>query len=838
MRRPDQTLRRYFAGLLRGGESRSRVTRRAGRRATADRYAERLWTLGLTTAVARPSAWGKIDALTEATVWIQDLRAAERGYPGGRPHHLSTVRVLHGNTVVRTNLPSFFRTRDALAASRPAADGSVTLVLSGPSDDRAAPLPEWWRTALEDLGIDLAAVARQAPDRLLPFGSGIETCEIDPDILRSFKKSLRSAFDAVVESIEGNQFTLWLRPGGRTYPVAPGYRVPYTVGYCLPHRLRHYYLARTADPLDPRQLGETPGVGLEVLVEPHAGTVARTLSHVFTESRLSGFVAHHRACAERLAEVLPDNCAHVESIEKRIWNATEPHAFMMPLVNYGSEPHHTPRVVAHWYVPVSNLDPPTLYRLAALRQRANRAFFDTLYGLYCDAAARELTRWLLEPAAPPGSLNARLKSLSALYSVHVEIEAGVLDPAGGAEGIHAHFRTLDDHGFGDTAGLPWGQTLKVLWLKGMKALESVSIAWRPGGDALTARAKFDVLLRVYDNLRQEAQKRHDARYYLGVFRDMANAAGRIRQLIDEAGQHMGHRDNHAHLKAMDPLWYNDDYAVTCEYRGSRRQIDPDGPWFVPAHDCCFTKEAQGMEIGDCGSEGDECAAEHWRRLYYVFQGPADGVSPAGRGSPEQATGIPERSARGTPAAVRFTDFIERYGGRCGTNLWEWLKSSCAYGDDAPTVPAIVTILFMDEAEAVEMSARLVARFDRHERAGLRGLAPGWQKSLRGIADIARERSRTITLDVDDDCILRFLVRGRGIPRMVAAFRDKMASGVRAGTGMRQLADVLMAEDAAELTGFSMNGVRIDHDPGEPRELAVTWLPGGGEPADRPQPAAG
>ena len=838
MRRPDQTLRRYFAGLLRGGESRGKDTRRAGRRGDADRYAERLWTLGLTTAVARPSAWGKIDALTEATVWIQDLRAAERGHPGGRPHHLSTVRVLHGNTVVRTNLPSFFRTRDALAASRPAADGSVTLVLSGPSDDRAAPLPEWWRTALEDLGIDLAAVARQAPDRLLPFGSGIETCEIDPDILRSFKKSLRSAFDAVVESIEGNQFTLWLRPGGRTYPVAPGYRVPYTVGYCLPHRLRHYYLARTADPLDPRQLGETPGVGLEVLVEPHAGTVARTLSHVFTESRLSGFVAHHRACAERLAEVLPDNCAHVESIEKRIWNATEPHAFMMPLVNYGSEPHHAPRVVAHWYVPVSDLDPPTLYRLAVLRQRANRAFFETLYGLYCDAAARELTRWLLEPAVPPGSLNARLKSLSALYSVHVEIEAGVLDPADGAEGIHAHFRSLDDNGFGDTAGLPWGQTLKVLWLKGMKALESVSIAWRPGGAALTARVKFDVLLRVYDNLRQEAQKRHDARYYLGVFRDMANAAGRIRQLIDEAGQHMGHRDNHAHLKAMDPLWYNDDYAVTCEYSGSRRQIDPDGPWFVPAHDCCFTKEAQGMEIGDCGSEGDECAAEHWRRLYYVFQGPADGVSPGARGGPEQATGISERRARGTPAAVRFTEFIERYGGRCGTNLWEWLKSSCAYGDDAPTVPAIVTILFMDEAEAVEMSARLVARFDRHERAGLRGLAPGWQKSLRGIADIARERSRTITLDVDDDCILRFLVRGRGIPRMVAAFRDKMASGVRAGTGMRQLADVLMAEDAAELTGFSMNGVRIDHDPGEPRELAVTWLPGGGEPADRPQPAAG
>ena len=177
--------------------------------------------------------------------------------------------------------------------------------------------------------------------------------------------------------------------------------------------------------------------------------------------------------------------------------------------------------MAHWYVPVSNLDPRALYRLAVLRQRANRAFFETLYGLYCDAAARELTRWLFEPAAAPGSLNARLKSLSVLYNVHVEIEARVLDPGDGAESIHAYFRTLDDNGFGHTAGLPWDQSLKVLWLKGMKALESVTIAWRPGGEALTARVKFDVLVRVYDNLRQEAQKRHDARYYLGVFRDMA-----------------------------------------------------------------------------------------------------------------------------------------------------------------------------------------------------------------------------------------------------------------------------------------------------------------------------
>ena len=836
MRRPDQTLRRYFTGLLRGGGSRTGPAPRAGRRGGADRYAERLWTLGLTTAETRPSAWGRIDALTEATVWILDLFAAERGYPDDRPYHLSTVQVLHRDKVVRTNLPSFFRTRDAQAAPRSAADGSVTLVLSGPPDDRAVPLAEWWRAALEEFDIDLAAIARQAPDRLLPFGSGIEPCEIDPDVLRDFKKGLRSAFDAVVESIDGDKFTMWLRPGGRTYPIAPGYRVPYTVGYCLPHRLRHHYLARTANRLDPRQLGEAPGVGLEVLVEPHAGTVARTVSHVFTESRLSGFVAHHRACAEGLAEALPDACRHVESLEKRIWNATEPHAFMMPLVNYGSEPHHAPRVVAHWYVPVPDLDPRALCRLAVRRQRTNRAFFETLYGLYCDAAARELTRWLLEPATPPGSLNARLKSLSGLYSVHVDIEAEIVEPADGADAVHAYFATLHDHGFGHRAGLPWDQTLKVLWLKGMKALESVTIAWRPDGQALTARVKFDVLLRVYDNLREEAQKRHDVRYYLGVFRDMANAAGRIRQLIDEAGQHMGHRDNHAHLKAMDPLWYNDDYAVTCEYRGSRKQIDPDGPWFIPAHDCCFTKEAQGMEIGDCGSEGDECAAEHWRRLYYVFQGPADGGAAARRGGTEVATAIPERSARGTPAAVRFTEFIERYGGRCGTNLWEWLKSSCSYGDGAPTVPAIVTILFMEEAETVEMSARLVARFERHERAGLRGLAPGWQKSLRGIADIARERSRTITVDVDGDCILRFLVRGRGIPRMIAAFRDKMESGVSAGTGMRQLADVLMAEDPAELTGFRMNGVRIEHDAANPRELAVTWMRGGAGPAGAPRPA--
>ena len=84
------------------------------------------------------------------------------------------------------------------------------------------------------------------------------------------------------------------------------------------------------------------------------------------------------------------------------------------------------------------------------------------------------------------------------------------------------------------------------------------------------------------------------------------------------------------------------------------------------------------------------------------------------------------------------------------------------------------------------------------------------------------------MDDDEDCILKFLVRGRGVPAMHAALRDKMERGERAGTGMRQLADVLMADDADELTGFRMNGVRIDHDPRRPRELAIAWLAGGAE----------
>ena len=793
-------------------------------RADVHRYAERLWTLGLTTAVARRSSWGKLDALTEATVWIQDLLAGQHPAPGGRPHHLSFVEVLHGDTVVRASLPSFARLRDAVRASCSASDGSVTLALSAPPDRRAAPLAEWWRDALDDLDVDLASVAQRVPDGLLPLGSGIRPRETAPDIVREFKKNLRSAFDSVIESIDGNEFTLWLRPGDRTYAVSRDYRVPYTIGYCLPHRLRHYYLARAEDALDLRQLGETPGVGLEVLVEPDGRNVARTLSHVFTESRLSGFVADYHACAERLAEIPSDSCGHVDSLEKRIWNSTEPHVFMMPLVNYlGSEPHHAPRVVAHWYVPVADLAPSTIYRLAVRRLRTNRAFFETLYWQFCNAAARDLTRWLLEATAPPVPLNVRLKSMSEVYGTRVDIEVGTSPGGDGEEDLHAYFRTLDDNGFGRRAGLPWDQTLTVLWRKGMKPLDSVTIAWRPRDEPLTARVKFDVLVRVFDNLRQEAQKRHDVRYFLGVFRDMAQATGRIRKLIDEAGQHVGRRDHHEHLKAMDALWYNDDYAVTCEYRGSRKRIDSEGLWFVPAHDCCFTKETRGMELGDCGNERDECAAEHWRRLYYVFQDPADGISRDGRGDREHATEISERSARGTPAAVRFTEFIERYGGRCETNLWEWLKCSCVYGDDAPTVPAIVTILFMEDAEAVEMANGLIRQFERHERTGLRGLAPGWQRSLRGIADLARERSRTITLDVDEGCILKFLVRGRGVADMYAAFREKMESGVRAGTGMRQLADVLMADEADELAGFCMNGVRIDHDPRRPQELAIAWL---------------
>ena len=830
MRRLTHALRRYSARLLRGGESSGPSAPAADRRAGVRRYAERLWTLGLTTAVARRSVWGKLDALTEATVWIQDLLADQLSYPDDRPH-LSFVEVLHRGTVVRASLPSFARPRDAVRTSWSSSDGSVTLALPAPLARRAVPLPEWWRAALDDFDIDLASVARQVPDGLLPLGSGIRPRETAPDIVREFKKNLRSAFDSVVESIDGNEFTLWLRPDGRTYAVGDDYRVPYAVGYCLPHRLRHHYLARAENALHPRQLGETPGVGLEVLVEPAGRRVARTLSHVFIESRLSGFVAGYHACKERLAEIPAGSCAHVEALEKRIWKSTEPHVFMMPLVNYhGSEPHHAPRVVAHWYVHVADLAPATVYRLAVRRARTNRVFFETLYVLYCDVVARELTRWLLESAAPPAAVNARLQSMSEIYGTRVAAEMGISGVPAGEDGIHAYFKTLEDNGFGHRDGLPWDQTLKVLWRKGMKALESVTIAWTPRRATLTERVQFDVLVRVFDNLRQEAQKRHDVRYFMGVFRDMAGAAGRIRRLIDEAGEHLGHRDHHAHLKAMDTLWYNDDYAVTCAYRGARKRIDPDGPWFVPAHDCCFTKEGQGMELGDCESGSDECVAEHWRRLYYVFQGPAGGMSPDGRGSREQATAIDERSAKGTPAAVRFTEFVERYGRRCNTNLWEWLKCSCAYGGDAPTVPAIVTILFLEDAGAVEIGKRLIERFERYERTALRGLAPAWQRSLRGIADLARERSRTITLDVDEDCILKFLIRGRGVPRLYAALRDKLENGVRAGTGMRQLADVLMAEEADELTGFRMHGVRIDHDPRNPAELAVAWVADGADPA--------
>ena len=126
-------------------------------------------------------------------------------------------------------------------------------------------------------------------------------------------------------------------------------------------------------------------------------------------------------------------------------------------------------------------------------------------------------------------------------------------------------------------------------------------------------------------------------------------------------KHLGHRDHHAHLRAMEPLWLQrrlrGDVRVTGA-AGSRSNLD--GPWFVPSRTTAASRMVgRGMELRECEGGGDECIAEHWRRLYYVFQGSGSADGP---GSAEQATWIPESSARGTPAAMRFTEFLVRYGG--------------------------------------------------------------------------------------------------------------------------------------------------------------------------------
>ena len=316
-----------------------------------------------------------------------------------------------------------------------------------------------------------------------------------------FKNSLRLAFDAIANQFT-ELFTLWLQPcpDATPFKVDDTTQVTYALGYCLSRETRYRLATQNRSQFTPIALGDgDQGVEVVFRPKPDTNSILRTQSHIFTQTRLSGIARNYK---EYVKIVPPAYYGYVDALERLIWQISEDksHIFMMPLVNYGFEPTHTPTVAALCYTRVSDDEAKDMLRLATQRQSASIKFHRTMYISCCDAVARILATGLIEDEQLDG-LNARVNTLIQTYAERLTVTVTVHDQADEQTSLLNKLQLLHDYRLGHSATLePW-QSIHNELARQMPAdsdtairLDKLSITCKPDSFEL------DLLVGIFDIL--------------------------------------------------------------------------------------------------------------------------------------------------------------------------------------------------------------------------------------------------------------------------------------------------------------------------------------------------
>ena len=716
------------------------------------RLIDQLWFIGCTEAERRRSHAGKLDALTEATVWICDVLAIRAGWHKER-YYLSHIDVLKGSCdgerrKLRSSLAEFDidldqllkeqyleRKNDGTNDNSPVHRKHVDV----PDTELSLTIPNFpqvlcvsdklrklWSDSIGDLPIaideleetdDIDKRRGRQPD----FGDADQK-DID-HIYGEFKDSLRYAYDAAVDStasLPGEAFTLLTRWTKEEHPIDDCYPVRYVLGYLLPTYVR-YHLRKTLR----EQLS-----GLEVLFE--SDEYVRTQTHTFVETRLSGCVFNYEKRARKTITVPDaDTFKTVKDIETRLWEAfggtperSYRHLFMMPMVNYASSP---PTVLGHWYFRMPELHEEDgerrILNMARTKQRASGIFFEMLYQRYCCAIAREIARGIAR--RDPSSSNNRLRILARVYgmatvvqvqtgaskedSIQSDLDGGILTELGASGGVFDHNADV----LKNVLEL-WKKDLNDICIQGLDKVE------RSG-------ARFDILVELCRQLQSMAVERTTEthqRSMLQSFRSISVHVDDLRQKIADHKLYPHDAEDAWERLMHTSALYQGSACLHNSKDGGQISIGKSKWQYHRFHGLCSTCIREDKSKLKLRGEVD-------RRLAYLFQ-----MEEEARKHDEKNVKWEEIKHDNVAARERFVKFCENFGsaeedyGEPAARTFTWLKRSAQTSSTEPQVSAVVTMLHMFGV-AVDLAERVGPKNHLTE------VPENWLMALYGIARLAK-----------------------------------------------------------------------------------------------------